>query len=266
MGMLGQVSFTSRPIMLVMTIVVLIFLLTSVWSGQEEEKKQKAVLKLRLAATNILEILISSEDCLALKTDIDRSAYAFVVNREQVEKFAREYSNIEPACSKNYRYGYRITVKEFCGPFYDAWQRKKRVLTPEGCKEWSFGAGEFTPVRLTKAYYSRVETSMPVGIFLKRQDIRVGRINIELVDGELERLAGFIDESCFLATKGLVERSGEIDITAKAMFSGRQVCMDFGTEKPCKQVSCSIADKELSKGTYRLKTKVVDNNIMYIEA
>ncbi|MBI2674946.1 MAG: hypothetical protein HYX24_00685 [Candidatus Aenigmarchaeota archaeon] len=265
--MLGQVSFTSRPILLVMTIVVLIFLLSSVWSGQTEQKKQKADLSLRSFAINILEILVSSEDCLALKADYDKSAYAFVISREQVESFARDYGSIEPPCAHNYRYGYRVTVTEFCKPYVDAWKRKTRTSVPEECeKPWEFGSKEFTPPELTKAYYSKVESSIPVGIFFGKQNIRVGRISISLVDGELERLAGAINEACFLSTKGIKEMSQDIDITAKASFDGRRVCIDFGTEMPCKQLLCSVESRELAKGSYRLKTKVGKDNIMRIES
>ncbi|MBI4173403.1 MAG: hypothetical protein HY519_01660, partial [Candidatus Aenigmarchaeota archaeon] len=112
---LAQVSFTSRPIILVLTVAILIFLLSAVWQQQTEEKQLSLKIELDSKATSILDLLASSEDCLALKDSEAGAAYGYLVGSSRLDQFAARYADTEPECARNFQYGYRVTVKELEG-------------------------------------------------------------------------------------------------------------------------------------------------------
>lgn len=237
--MQGQVSFLSRPIILMMTIVVLIILLQTIWTQPVREKKQEITIDLMTKATKILNILVSSEDCLAYKTNLTKGAYAYVISREKLKEFSSLYKDIEPECARDYQYGYRITVETLLPPI----------------EKWEFGANNFSKSISLKGFE---KMSIPVAIRMDKKDIRIGRITIKIYDGSLERVSGFIDETCMLGRKGGVTRTKSIYIDTVVSFRADKVCLDYGTEIVCKHVLCSVRGPELSIGDYLLTAEYKD--------
>jgi hypothetical protein len=241
--MKGQVSFLTRPVLLIMTVVILIILLQTIWSQPAREKKQEIMMDLMTKATKILDILVSSEDCLALRTDVTKGAYAYVISKKKLEEFAAKYPDIEPPCARDYQYGYRVTVETLLPPM----------------EKWEFGAAEFSKSLSLRGFEKR---SIPVGIMINKKDVRVGRITIEIYDGTLERISGFIDESCMLGRLGTRTRSRSFHADALISFRTDKVCLDYGAGTACKPVLCGVQGKELAVGDYILTAEYKDGKVV----
>lgn len=238
----GQVSFLTRPVILVMTVVILLILLSSVWSQQAREKKQERAMDLMTRATEIMNVLVSSEDCLALKTQPAQGAYAYVVSKDKLDQFTVLYSDREPNCARDYQFGYRVKVKTLLGPE----------------KEWEFGASEFSTGAARDGFQKR---TLPVGIKFSEKDVRTGRIEIEIYDGVLERLSGFLDHSCVLGKTGIKTRDKSIHTEVPVSFTENQVCLEMGAGKACKELLCPVVAEKLSPGDYMLTTEYSQGRI-----
>ena len=228
-------SFLSKPVMLVMTIAVLIILLQTVWSSPAREKEQDLTLRLMTTASGMLDILLSSEDCLATRTNIMESAYAYAVSREKLDEFDRVYADREPDCARNFEYAYRVVVEEYC---------------PEGaeeCLSWGFGSESFSP---GSDLIGKQTRSLPVGIMHSSKDVRVGKATITIADGALERIAGFLDKSCLLGPAGTKERAMKITFSYPLRLSGSKVCLGDA----CKGLDCPVLEKGLPAGSYNIRS------------
>lgn len=231
--------------MLVMTIAVLIILLQTVWSSPVREKEQELTVQLMTRASGILDILLSSEDCLAMRSLETESAYAYVVSKTQLDEFSKLYNNKEPPCARNFEYGYIVTVDEYC---------------PEEAKEclsWEFGSKQASP---TTDLIGRQTRSLPVGILHSRTDIRVGIATITIFDGMLERMAGFLDKSCVLGPTGETERSMKLTFNQPVGISDKEICMGDS----CRGLDCPVKDIKLSAGSHTLRS-VYSDGVLEVE-
>lgn len=460
--MKGQLSFTSRPILLIMTIAVLTFLLFGLTQQQESEKKMENNIDLREATTNTLGILSGSQDCLALVTSATQGVYAHIASKERLDMFASKYQGIEPECARNFAFGWRATVEElggekgcsqestqtqnvpvqivaivdssqsmandaldlanlppkiqelkaqgyniefsaylltgrgsggsincanlpglncrnlsssctlsgfqsedwgdgvsciaqlgpeggwkagakrvilalsdavsagncddargtcdiegaFCAPNKKSLENgiagakqnsvnvygleakdltshcidtlgkmMERIASETGgrhikladanevsnaiaqvatehtttiqqqtCMNWTFGAGEFSQ---SLSLRERAKESLPIGIAFSGKDVRIGRITVDMVDGDLERVSGFIDESCILGEKGTTQRSAQFDtsLPIRIIDSGTasQACLVAGN-LICKPLMCRANNFELPAGRQLVET------------
>jgi len=230
----GQMSFLSKPVMLVLTIAVLIVLLQTVWSTPAKDKEQELTLRLMAKASEILDVLLSSEDCLAMRTNITESAYAYVASKEKLDDFASRYASREPDCARNFEYGYSVAVEEYCPP------------EASDCLRWSFGSPDFSPAGDAIGRQTR---TLPVGILHSRKDIRVGKATITLTDGALERIAGFLDKACMLGPSGGAEQSMKITFANELRLSGGTVCLG----NACRKLDCPTEEKSIPSGSHNLR-------------
>jgi len=226
----AQMSFLSKPLMLVLTIAVLIVLLQTVWSTPVKDKEQELTLRLMTKASDILDILLSSEDCLAMRTNITESAYAYVASKEKLDEFAKAYASREPDCARNFEYAYNVVIEEQCD---DA----------DECLSWRFGSQEFSP---SVDLIGKQVRSLPVGILHSRKDIRVGKATITLADGALERIAGFLDKVCMLRQS---EQSMKITFSEALQLSGEKICLG----NACKPLDCPVGEKSIPSGSQNLR-------------
>jgi Mg-chelatase subunit ChlD len=74
-------------------------------SNEELEK-----INFRKEASNILETLLNSEKCLAMKKI---GTTEKVINISTLNYFQSIYSEIEPDCARNYEYGYYVKIEKF---------------------------------------------------------------------------------------------------------------------------------------------------------
>lgn len=241
-GMIGdmkltkaQMSFLSKPVMLVMTIAVLLILLQTVWSNPKTEKEQELTVQLMTRASEILDILLSSEDCLAMRSVETESAYAYVVSKQKLDEFSKLYNNKEPPCAKNFEYGYTVTVEEHC-------------VDDVECLSWTFGSTYSSPSADLIGKQSR---TLPVGILHGSKDIRVGKATIILFDGSLERVAGFLDKTCLLGPTGEIERSMKVYINYPLTISGSEICLG----NACRGIDCPAKNTRIEAGSLDIIAK-----------
>lgn len=98
--------------MLIAVIVLLVFLLQSLYSSQGKEKLAEKKLDIVGTATNILLILANSKDCLAYEY-AQTVEKANILDVEKLDSFYRDYQEIEPDCARNHEFGWRVKVSEF---------------------------------------------------------------------------------------------------------------------------------------------------------
>jgi len=241
--MKGQISYVIKPLTLVMIIILLIFLLQSLYSYRGREKLSEKNLDIVGTATSILLILSNSKDCLSFEDLAINSTQSNIIDIDKLNYFSNVYSNIEPDCARNYDLGWRVNVTEI--------NRDGKVV-----KNWNFGAKEFSK---GKALKNKVEFWIPVAIRYSEDDIRLGRMTIELVDGELEKLAGFFDWSCKLGRLNeLTSTKTEIFLNEPVSYDSQRNELCVGTRfKSCRKLSCDLVyfDGFKTKGTYSISVK-----------
>jgi hypothetical protein len=183
--MKGQLSYIIKPITLVMIIVLLFLLYQSLSETSAKEKDAQKSLNTISGTTDVLLVLANSPDCLAYRT-ITESLYSNVLDINKLDEFSKKYESIEPECARSYEFGWRATVYEV-----------GRNSLPMGAN-WTFGTKEFSTGDALK---DTVVLSMPVAIRYSQKTISPGKIEVKFVDGELEKIAGFIDWSCELGKR-----------------------------------------------------------------
>ncbi|MBN2094654.1 MAG: hypothetical protein JW727_01270 [Candidatus Aenigmarchaeota archaeon] len=237
----GQMSFTVKPFTMLMMIVLLLFLLMFLNSSEVKKEKAQRDLELRSAATDVLLILANSEDCLAYQLPTGESAYANIVDVKKLDSFSLEYQGIEPMCARNYDFGFRVEVSEI-------------VMTDLGSrvgKTWTFGRGNFS-----REYYdNKMSYIMPIAIKYSEKEVGLGRLNLTVVDGQLDRIAGFLDRACMMGKSSCKNQSSaKISLDYPLSYSEGELCIGL-KNKDCRKLLCELDMKDIkSKGTYRLAT------------
>ena len=230
----GQSAILTKPIILVLVISVMIILIYSVYSSGGVERLKEREIDLRTTGTNTILVLANSEQCLAYRVPIILGGYANIVDIEKLQFFAFKYKNIEPLCARNFDFGWRTKVNEI--------DKSGKIVNT-----WSFGAKSFSK---SKALHQGIITNMPIAIRYSKYDIRPGKIEIEVVDGELEQLSGFVDKVCSQKSS----KSTGINFVASypVYFENSDLCMGFGNDKACKQLLCPTQMEDLKPGSYYL--------------
>lgn len=244
-----------------MTIILLVFLYQSVqlYGGKENIAKQG--LDLATDATNVLLLVANSEDCLAYKEEATQSLYANVIDAYKLLDYTEEYANIEPECARSYAFGWRITVREIT------------KSGEEGINKWSFGAKELTQElignRDNPSFKSNIEYGMPAAIRYSREVIKPAVMDIILVDGEIERMAGIIDWACQLAKQNKLTQTSfelkELSVNIKNPIRYDAVTGELCsvTEQPtCRQMLCSLEFEDMDRGEHRLRIEYVGDKLI----
>jgi len=235
----GQMSFMMKPFTMVMLIVMLLFLTVYLNSNETKKQEVKRDLEMRSSATDILLLIANSEDCLAYQLPNGASAYANIIDVNKLQKFSEDYQGIEPMCARNYDFGFKVEVNEI-------------VLGTKGARDgktWSFGMQNFT-----KGYYDNaVSYTIPVALKYSEKQVGVGRIKLTVIDGELEKIAGFLDRACMMGlTGGLNQSSAKVQISYPLSYIESQLCIGM-KNKDCRKTLCQLEIEELkSAGNYRL--------------
>lgn len=250
--MKGQLSYIVKPITLVMIIVLLVLLYQSISESAVKEKEAQKSLNVVSSATDVLLILANSYDCLAYRTKTD-SIYSNVVDLSRLEEFSKKYNLTEPECARSYEFGWRVKVYEM----------GKNSL-PTGAN-WTFGAKEFSS---GAALNDNVTLSMPVAIRRSAKLVTPGIMEVMLVDGELEKIAGNIDLACQLGKKNRMTTSPfpvYIHGTVSYDANSNSLClMPSGSKKKsCRQMICPLDFAGLkSPGEYMLSLSYSDGRIV----
>jgi len=230
----GQ-SILTKPIMIVLFIVAIIILINSMFSAMNEAHERGRESILRTAASNTM--LLLSSDCLTYK-GLNKE-YTNVIDVSELDRFAQQYDDIEPACARSFDYGWRANVVE----------KDKDGIN---ARTWSFGASDFSSER---TLLQGIVINSPIGIRHSDTDIRPGVIELKFIEGELEILAGIIDKACFYNSTS----ASDVSLSINAKSDGNELCMG----KNCRHLLCP-ADVNLGSGTYYISVNYRDGKISVI--
>lgn len=237
---------------LVMVIILLIFLLQSLYSYRGKEKSSEKNLDIFGAATNILLILSNSKGCLSFEDLTINNIQSNILDVNKLNNFNVSYSDIEPDCARNYDLGWGASVKEI--------NEDGRIA-----KEWDFGVKEFSQ---GKSLRNRVEFWIPVAIRYSDDKIELGKMEITLVDGELEKLAGFFDWSCQLGQLNeLTSSKTEIILSEPISYDSQKNELCIGSlVKSCRKLICNLVyfDGFSTKGTYSVSVNYQSPNKLLV--
>jgi len=250
--MKGQLSYIIKPITLVMIIILLIVLYQSISESTAKEKLAQKSLNVVSGTTDVLLVLANSYDCLAYKT-ATQSIYSNVLDIKRLDEFSEKYREIEPECARSYEFGWRAKIYEV-----------GKNTQPTGAV-WTFGAKDFSTDDARQDY---INLSMPVAIRRSEKLVTPGKMEVTLVDGELEKLAGAIDWLCQLGKKGRLTESpftiythGTIEYDTNKNY----LCLTptGSKQKNCRQMLCQLEFEGLkSAGEYMLSLKYTDGRIV----
>lgn len=242
---LGQSSILSRPVILVLTISVMLILLYSIYTSGGIERLKEREIDLRTVGTNTLLILANSEQCLAFRVPVIYGGYANVVDVKKLDQFSASYNDIEPMCARSFDFGWRVKVNE---------------INKEGNidKTWSFGTKSFSR---HSAFRQGITTNMPIAIRYSNYDIRPGKLEIEIVDGELEQLAGFLDGVCHFK-----QNSGMNIVLSDEVYreNNNNICMGQSSNKVCKRLLCEVQINSLTPGSHHLNANYQNETIIVV--
>jgi len=251
----GQLSYIIKPISLVMTIVLLLILYNSIQSFGTRERQAQQGLDLASDATNILLVLANSEDCLAYRSAVSQGIYANIVDVKKLDDFASRYASEEPECARSLDFGWRVTVMEF---------KLSEGKTIEG-RNWSFGASQFSR---GAAFRNSLDFSIPIAVRYSDKLTRAGKMQIHLVDGELEKISGVLDLYCqFFKNNRLIRGSATIKTSYPLKYNADtgQLC-SVSKPESCRKLWCPMSFEEIKTGgEYILKMSYV-NGIMVVKS
>jgi hypothetical protein len=124
-------------------------------------------------------------------------------------------------------------------------------ITP---KSWEFGDKKFSKKDALKG---TITVSIPVVIFINQTTFLPGKMEIEIVSGELEEIRGFIDRSCLTEVDSQNSFSIHYPISLEVKNFKNFLCMNIEGEKVCQRISCekTIKFKGItSPGKYTFST------------
>lgn len=248
-NMKGQLSYIIKPISLVMIVVLLIILYQSITFVIGKEKSAQDNLDLATSATSVLLILANSKDCIAYETAQAQGIYANIVDVRKLEEFSEKYSNTEPECARSFEFGWRVKIIEL------------KEDDSEG-DVWEFGADQFST---SNAFRNSFRYKMPIAIKYSEKDVRPGRIEVQLVDGELERISGILDWTCQMGKLGRMQKSSaEIYTTYPIIYDSTDGKLCLKTKIPiCRKMMCNMEFENMeAPGTYILSMNFENDNLV----
>ncbi|MDI6807014.1 MAG: VWA domain-containing protein [Candidatus Aenigmarchaeota archaeon] len=117
--MKAQMSFLIKGIYLILILIVIAIVINQITSLNLITAAQIKSLELGSEAGDILEMLTGYERCLAYKelATIEGSEFNLSLHRvidvNKLEKFADQFTDIQPDCARDFRFGYRARAKTF---------------------------------------------------------------------------------------------------------------------------------------------------------
>jgi len=222
------------------------------YSYRGRERLSEKNLDIVATATNMLLILSNSKDCLSFEDSTIKNTQSNIIDIAKLDYFSSVYSDIEPDCARNYDLGWRVTVKQI--------DRNDQIT-----KEWSFGTEEFSQGKPLK---NKVEFWIPVAIRYSEDKIELGKMEITLVDGELEKLAGFFDWSCKLGQLNeLTSSKTEIVLSEPVSYDSEknELCIGTGL-KSCRKLVCELVyfNGFQTKGSYSISVNYQSPNKLLV--
>jgi len=97
---------------------------------------------------------------------------------------------------------------------------------------WTFGDREFSE---DEALKEKIRVSIPVVVRYNQSTFLPGTMSITLVNGELEKLVGFIEETCFTEKELVLTLYLNYPVSLK---DENKICMEFKSGDKCQKLAC----------------------------
>jgi hypothetical protein len=106
---------------------------------------------------------------------------------------------------------------------------------------------------------------MPIAIKYSEHDVRPGMMEVNLVDGELERFSGILDWTCKMGKLGRMQKSSaEIHTTYPIFYNSTEGQLCLKIKNPvCRQTMCDMDFENIdASGTYVLSMNFVGDRLV----
>jgi len=196
--------------------------------------------------------------------------------REKSQDVAQEYKDMGipvytiaygfQACPQPLKEIARITN----GEYFDARKCEELIPGPEPLdiiipsESWSFGDSAFSR---EDALEESVKVSIPVIISYNSTISVPGKMTITLVEGELERLVGFIEKSCLTERSSTTSLYLHYPTHLETENEESKICMEVEGKKRCQTLACKkeidFHGNEVS-GNYKIYSRLEDDKLKIV--
>jgi len=291
--MKGKMTFLIKGIYLILVIIIISIVSFLIIDYNRQLTSEAEEFDLRTHATEIMDILSGSEKCLALQDVANiqgeslNLSYNRVIDLNKLEEFSSTFSEYEPDYGRDFKYRYKIKIetqpiniktkevvfeshKECRKVCYQSYvlkcywvcdvvvEDKTKTIDVAIPKEsWTFGVDKFSR---DKALKERITVSTPVIVYYNKSQLMPAILWIDVVDGELERFANKIDESCLNDEKISSDLYFSYPVYEKTTEGKNYLCMKI-KETVCQRLACK---KEIefegikAPGNYKILIKPGD--------
>lgn len=239
--MKAQTSLLTKGIYIILVMVTIVLVLNRISSVSLLSAEQDRSLREKSKAMSMLEILAGNSNCLAYEERgsaegeiLDLSSHK-ILDKVKLDGFSSSFPDIQPDCARDFVSGYRIDVETFPVDIRSVYGKNEMTVSfPK--MSWTFGDQEFSE---DEALQQAVSVSIPIVVFVDEKTFIPGKMTITMVDGELEKIRGFIDKSCLK----------EIDFQDSFSFhypvyfekSTNSLCLEINLKKICQKLACKKA-------------------------
>lgn len=232
--------------------------LTSLRITTAEEAEEA---ELMIKANDIASILTGSDRCLAYEEigSIEGKNTKFashrIIDGKKLEEFSNKYYDVDPDCAKNFVLAYRVEVKTLPVSI-------PGIVNIESNK-WSFGDFQFSK---NEALENEITISVPVVVWYNASALLPATMEITLVNGELEKLTGFVEQTCLAGIDAIFNMNLHYPVYLDLQQGKSYLCMKFFDEERCQKLTC---EKEIkfegikTPGYYKIYSKI-EGNILKI--
>ena len=115
----GEGKFFIKTVYLILVIVAINLFIFQYISLSKRENELVKKVDIKIAAETILDQIVSSEQCLAYEENITARGELIdqvthkVLDVRKIHEFEKRFSLYEPDCTKDYGYGYYITIEKY---------------------------------------------------------------------------------------------------------------------------------------------------------
>jgi len=256
--MRGKMSFLMKGIYFIIILVVISIVINQIISMNLISVRELESINLRDRSRNILETLTGNKNCLAYEEvgsvegkDVLLNSHK-IIDLNKLEEFSSNFDELEPDCVRDFNFGYRVKVKTF--PVNISTLGPETINIEIESDIWTFGDREFSE---DESLEEMIRVSIPVVVRYDQSAFLPGMMSITLVNGELERLAGFIEESCFTEKESTLT----LHLNYPVELKGNKICMKFKSGDKCQKLACekTIEFHEIERpGNYKFYSRYED--------
>jgi hypothetical protein len=237
-----------KGIYLILVMIIVALVINQLISLRTTSAEEAEEVELITEASDIANILTGSDRCLAYEEieNIHR-----IIDERKLRDFSSRYYDIDPDCAKNFVLAYRVEVETLPIDI-------PNTVRIESNK-WSFGDLQFSK---DKALENEITISIPVVVYYNMSVLIPGTMKITLVSGELEKLVGFIEQTCLAEADGTFDINLHYPVYLKVQDEKNYLCMKFVDEERCQRLTCEkeVEFKEIkAPGHYKIYSKTEGN-------